>query len=92
MYTPVDSLVFFYLTTGGIMEKQANDNIMIEDLLGQVNNLKITNDILDKKLDKALQDRIVLRNENFKLKEQLKTQTRTQHTQTGEEECLACSA
>ena len=70
---------------------QAEREIMIEDLMNKVENLEFSNRILDKKLDKALEDRIVLRNENYKLKEKLTNQTRTQ-THTGEEECLACSA
>ena len=74
------------------MEKQAKDSIMIQNLMNKVENLEFSNKILDKKLDKVLQDRIVLRNENFKLKKQIENQTRTQHTQTEEEECLACSA
>ena len=70
---------------------QAEREIMIEDLMNKVENLEFSNRILDEKLDKALEDRIVLRNENYKLKEKLQTQTRTQ-THTEEEECLACSA
>ena len=70
---------------------QAERDIMIEDLMNKVENLEFSNRILDKKLDKALEDRIVLRNENYKLKEKL-DQTRIQSTNTDEEECLACSA
>ena len=69
---------------------QAEREIMIEDLMNKVENLEFSNRILDEKLDKALEDRIVLRNENYKLKERLRTQTT--HTTTEEEECLACSA
>ena len=69
---------------------QAEREIMIEDLMNKVENLEFSNRILDKKLDKALEDRIVLRNENYKLKERLRTQT--PHTTTEAEECLACSA
>ena len=64
---------------------------MIKDLMNKVENLEFSNRILDEKLDKALEDRIVLRNENYKLKEKL-DQTRTQPMNTDEEECLACSA
>ena len=73
---------------------QAEREIMIEDLMNKVENLEFSNRILDEKLDKALEDRIVLRNENYKLKNKLTNQTRTQttHTTTEEEECLACSA
>ena len=74
------------------MEKQAEDSIMIQNLMNKVESLEFSNKILDKKLDKVLQDRIVLRNENFKLKKQIENQTPTQHTQTEEEESLACSA
>ena len=74
------------------MEKQAKESIMIQNLMNKVESLEFSNKILDKKLDKVLQDRIVLRNENFKLKKQIENQTLTQHTQTEEEECLACSA
>ena len=70
---------------------QAERDIMIEDLMNKVENLEFSNKILDEKLDKALEDRIVLRNENYKLKEKL-DQTRIQSTNTDEEECLACSA
>ena len=69
---------------------QVERDIMIEDLMSKVENLEFSNRILDEKLDKALEDRIVLRNENYKLKERLRTQTT--HTTTEEEECLACSA
>tara|TARA_R100001086_G_scaffold206914_1_gene122673 strand:- start:545 stop:805 length:261 start_codon:yes stop_codon:yes gene_type:complete len=50
------------------------------------------NKYLDSKLDKVLEDRIVLRSENYKLKEKLKNQTRTQTNNKDEEECLTCSA
>ena len=70
---------------------QAESETMIKDLMNKVENLEFSNRILDEKLDKALEDRIVLRNENYKLKEKL-DQTRTQSTNTDEEECLACSA
>ena len=71
---------------------QAEREIMIEDLMNKVENLEFSNRILDEKLDKALEDRIVLRNENYKLKEKINTQTRTHTTHTEDEECLACSA
>ena len=69
---------------------QVERDIMIEDLMNKVENLEFSNRILDEKLDKALEDRIVLRNENYKLKEKIRTQPT--HTITEEEECLACSA
>ena len=47
---------------------QVERDIMIEDLMNKVENLEFSNRILDEKLDKALEDRIVLRNENYKLK------------------------
>ena len=78
---------------------QAQEQMQIPELLNRIgkleNNLTVQTDynkLLDKKLDKALEDRIVLRNENYKLKEKLNTQTRTHTTHTEDEECLTCSA
>ena len=99
-------LMFYNPTTaqGGIMENQADVKIegngkMVPELLKRIqdleNNAVVSNNYkkyVDNKLDEVLEDRIVLRSENYKLKEQLKTQTRTQTNSENEEECLACSA
>ena len=78
---------------------QAQEQMQIPELLSRIGKLESNlttqtdyNKLLDKKLDKALEDRIVLRNENYKLKEKINTQTRTHITHTEEEECLTCSA
>jgi len=70
---------------------------MVPELLKEIEKLKHEaviskdyNKYLDKKLDKVLGDRIVLRSENYKLKEQLKNGNG--HAQTEEEECVSCSA
>ncbi len=58
----------------------------IKNLTEDVQSLKENNKFLFNKLDKAYGDRIELRAENYKLKEQIK------NTDGTEEECLACSA
>ena len=70
---------------------------MVPELLQKIGKLeheavmsKDYNKYLDKKLDKVLGDRIVLRNENYKLKEQLNNGNG--HTSDDEEECVSCSA
>ena len=55
------------------------------------------NKYLDKKLDKVLEDRIVLRNENYKLQRRLKLKEQlsngNEHASASEEEeCVSCSA
>ena len=59
----------------------------IKHLTEDVQSLKENNKFLFSKLDKVLDDRIELRAENYKLKEQVKNTNGTD-----EEECLACSA
>ncbi len=56
----------------------------VSDLKRDVDLLKEDKDYLYKKLEKAYDDRIVLRAENSKLKKAING--------TEEEECLACSA
>ena len=58
----------------------------VEHLEEDVQSIKENNKFLFEKLDKVLGDRIELRAENYKLKEQVKNVNGT------EEECLACSA
>ena len=58
----------------------------IKHLEEDVQSLKENNKFLFNKLDSVLGDRIELRAENYKLKEQVKNGNGT------EEECLACSA
>ena len=59
----------------------------IKHLENDIKSIKENNKFLFEKLDKALGDRIELRSENYKLKEQVKNTNGTE-----EEECLACSA
>ena len=59
----------------------------IKHLEEDVQSLKENNKFLFNKLDSVLGDRIELRAENYKLKEQVKNSNGTD-----EEECLACSA
>ena len=59
----------------------------IKHLTEDVQSLKENNKFLFNKLDGVLGDRIELRAENYKLKEQIKNVIGTE-----EEECLACSA
>jgi len=70
------------------------DNNLVPELTEQVKNLqndiksiKDNNKFLFEKLDKAYGDRIELRAENYKLREQIKN-----GNGTDEEECLTCSA
>jgi hypothetical protein len=99
-------LVSYHITTAGgcVMDSQIKEQVkenkeMIPGLMKRIKELehnavvsKDYNKYLDNKLDKVLEDRIVLRNENYKLKEKLNNQTRTQNNGSNEEECLACSA
>ena len=59
----------------------------VEHLTHDMESLKENNKYLYDKLDKVLGDRIELRAENYKLKEQIKNGNGTE-----EEECLTCSA
>ena len=75
----------------------AMDNNLVPGLTEQIKHLeddirtiKENNKFLFEKLDKAYGDRIELRSENYKLKEQIKN-VNGNSTQE-EEECLACSA
>ena len=61
----------------------------IKHLEDDIKTIKENNKFLFEKLDKAYGDRIELRAENYKLKEQIKN---ANGTSTDEEECLACSA
>ena len=58
----------------------------VKHLQDDIKSIKENNKFLFEKLDKAYGDRIELRSENYKLKEQLKNGNGT------EEECLECSA
>ena len=58
----------------------------VKHLEDDIKSIKENNKFLFEKLDKVLGDRIELRAENYKLKEQVKNVNGT------EEECLACSA
>ena len=62
----------------------------IKHLTEDVQSLKENNKFLFSKLDKVLGDRIHLRSENYKLKEQLKNGNG--HALSDEEECVSCSA
>ena len=73
------------------------DNSLVPGLTEQIKHLeddiktiKENNKFLFNKLDKAYGDRMELRSENYKLKEQIKTGNGTSTAE--EEECLACSA
>ena len=59
----------------------------VKHLQDDIKSIKDNNKFLFEKLDKAYGDRIELRAENYKLKEQIKNGNGTE-----EEECLACSA
>ena len=59
----------------------------VKHLQDDIKSIKGNNKFLFEKLDKVLCDRIELRAENYKLKEQVKSTNGTE-----EEECLACSA
>ena len=78
-------------------------DIMITELTQTVSNLKKDVDVLKgnnsylyEKLEKAYDDRIALRSENYKLKEQANGTHNGQvsygQTNTEEEECISCSA
>ena len=58
----------------------------IKHLENDIKSIKENNKFLFEKLDKAYGDRMELRAENYKLKEQAKNGNDT------EEECLTCSA
>ncbi len=64
----------------------------VKHLTEDVQSLKENNKFLFSKLDKAYGDRIELRSENYKLKEQLKNRNGHVRTEEPEEECVACSA
>ena len=73
------------------------DNNLVPGLTEQVKHLeddiksiKESNKFLFEKLDKAYGDRMELRSENYKLKEQIKNGNGISTEE--EEECLACSA
>ena len=78
------------------------ENSLVPGLTEQVKNLqddiktiKENNKFLFEKLDKAYGDRIELRAENYKLKEQIKNGNdngQVSYGKSTEEECLACSA
>ena len=59
----------------------------IKHLEDDIKTIKENNKFLFNKLDKAYGDRMELRAEKYKLKEQIKNTNGTE-----EEECLACSA
>ena len=99
----------FFNPKGETTMSQQTTNIpdgqhMVPELLKEIEKLKHEaviskdyNKYLDKKLDKVLGDRIVLRNENYKLKEQLnlkeQVSNKNGHARSSEEEeCVSCSA
>ena len=59
----------------------------VKHLKDDIKSIKENNKFLFEKLDKAYGDRIELRAENYKLREQIKNGNGTE-----EEECLTCSA
>ena len=61
----------------------------VKHLQDDIKSIKENNKFLFEKLDKAYGDRIELRSENYKLKEQIKNGN---GKSTEEEECLECSA
>jgi hypothetical protein len=61
----------------------------IKHLEDDIKTIKNNNKFLFEKLDKAYGDRIELRAENYRLKEQVKNDN---GKSTEEEECLTCSA
>jgi|TARA_R100001460_G_scaffold20674_4_gene42673 peptidoglycan hydrolase CwlO-like protein len=70
-----------------LAENIMTTNEMITELTDNVKHLQRDVEYLYSKLDKAYQDRIMLRAENERLKKSVKyVET------TDEEECLACSA
>ena len=94
----------FFNPKGETTMSQQTTNIpdgqhMVPELLKEIEKLKHEavisrdyNKYLDKKLDKVLEDRIVLRSENYKLKERLTNGNGHTHTEESEEECVSCSA
>ena len=67
----------------------------VEQLEEEINLIKQDNNFLYDKLEKVYGDRISLRSENYRLKEQMKTngQNGEKPQQVdSEEECIACSA
>ena len=86
------------------MEKLPDGQQMVPELLQKIEKLeheavmnKDFNKYLDKKLDMVLGDRIVLRNENYKLKRRLnlkeQVSNKNGHARASEEEeCVSCSA
>ena len=94
----------FFNPKGETTMSQQTTNIpdgqhMVPELLKEIEKLKheavISKDFnkyLDNKLDKVLEDRIVLRSENYKLKERLTNGNGHTHTEESEEECVSCSA
>ena len=64
----------------------------VKNLQDDIKTIKENNKFLFDKLDKAYGDRIELRAENYKLKEQLKNGNGHARTEEPEEECVACSA
>ena len=94
----------FFNPKGETTMSQQTTNIpdgqhMVPELLKEIEKLKheavISKDFnkyLDKKLDKVLEDRIVLRSENYKLKERLTNGNGHARTEESEEECVSCSA
>ena len=63
----------------------------VEQLENEVSLIRQDNDFLYTKLEKAYDDRIALRSENYKLKDRIKVNGKQQQADS-EEECIACSA
>ena len=83
------SLYLKFIQGGIIMENSLVPGLteQVKNLQDDIKTIKENNKFLFEKLDKAYGDRIELRAENYKLKEQIKNVNGTE-----EEECLACSA
>ena len=70
----------------------------VDNLKGEMINIRNFNNYLSDKLEKVLGDRMNLRSENYKLKEEVKTQSKLEepvkNDATGEgdkyDECLSC--